>query len=78
MCGHEFSDAPATRKSQFPPEFLSSWLALGKFMRLSSMKAAHAVLSSAAYRKSGSRLPRILPARCTFFAEHRAVASRTT
>jgi hypothetical protein len=25
-----------------------------------------------------AHLPRILPARCTFFAEHRAVASRTT
>src|ERR1700677_2862969 len=38
-----------------PPDFLWSWLALMHFMRLSLMKAAHAVVSSAAYRKSGSR-----------------------
>ena len=34
-------------------DFLWRWLALAKFMRLSLMKAAHAVVSSAAYRKSG-------------------------
>jgi hypothetical protein len=33
------------------PDFLWSWLALTNFMRLSLMKAAHAVVSSAAYRK---------------------------
>jgi hypothetical protein len=35
------------------PDFLWNWLALTNFMRLSLMKAAHAVVSSAAYRKSG-------------------------
>jgi hypothetical protein len=35
------------------PEFLRISLALAKFMRLSSMKATHAAVSSAAYRKSG-------------------------
>jgi hypothetical protein len=37
-----------------PPDFLCSVSASGHFMRLSLMKAAHAVLSSAEYRKSGS------------------------
>jgi hypothetical protein len=37
-----------------PPDFLCSLLASAHFMRLSLMKAAHAVLSSAEYRKSGS------------------------
>ena len=36
-----------------PPDFLWSLSALAKFMRLSLMKAAHAVVSGAAYRKSG-------------------------
>jgi hypothetical protein len=36
------------------PDFLWGWMALTKFMRLSVKKAAHAVVSSAAYRKSGS------------------------
>jgi hypothetical protein len=35
------------------PDFLWNWWALMNFMRLSLMKAAHAVVSSAAYRKSG-------------------------
>ena len=35
------------------PDFLWSLSALAKFMRLSLMKAAHAVVSGAAYRKSG-------------------------
>ena len=39
-----------------PPDFLWSLSALAKFMRLSLMKAAPAVLSSAACRKSGSAL----------------------
>jgi nucleotide-binding universal stress UspA family protein len=38
-----------------PPDFLWGWMALTKFMRLSLMKAAHAVVSSVAYRKSGQR-----------------------
>jgi hypothetical protein len=37
-----------------PPDFLWSLVALANFMRLSLKKAAHAVVSSAAYRKSGS------------------------
>jgi hypothetical protein len=37
------------------PDFLGDCLALAKFMRLSLMKAAHAVLSSGAYRESGGR-----------------------
>jgi folate-binding protein YgfZ len=44
------------------PDFLWRLLALAKFMRLSLMKAAHAVISSAAYRKSGS------PLRCAALA----------
>jgi hypothetical protein len=39
----------------FPKVFLRSFVALAKFMRLSLVKAAHAVVSSAAYRKSGFR-----------------------
>jgi hypothetical protein len=39
-----------------PPDFPWRLLALAKFMRLSLTKAAHAVLSSAAYRKSGSSI----------------------
>ena len=35
------------------PDFLWNWLALTNFMRLSLMKAAHAVVFSAAYRKPG-------------------------
>jgi hypothetical protein len=38
-----------------PPDFLWGRMALTKFMRLSLMKAADAIVSSAAYRKSGSR-----------------------
>jgi hypothetical protein len=36
------------------PDFLCSLLALGHFMRLSSMKAAHADLGGAPCRKSGT------------------------
>jgi hypothetical protein len=36
------------------PDLLSTLVALASFMRLSLLKAAHAVVSSAAYRKSGS------------------------
>ncbi len=41
------------QKRCVPPDFLRSFVALAKFMRLSLVKAAHAVVSSAAYRKSG-------------------------
>jgi hypothetical protein len=37
-----------------PPDFLCSLVALAHLMRLSLLKAAHAVVSGAAYRKSGS------------------------
>jgi hypothetical protein len=37
-----------------PPDFLCSLVAPAHFMRLSLKKAAYAVASSAAYRKSGS------------------------
>jgi hypothetical protein len=37
-----------------PPDFLWSLVALAHLMRLSLLKAAHAVMSGAAYRKSGS------------------------
>jgi hypothetical protein len=36
-----------------PPVFLLSFVALAEFMRLSFVKAAHAVVSSVTYRKSG-------------------------
>src|SRR5271168_3396724 len=42
------------KKDGLPPDFLWSLLALANLMRLSLLKAAHAVLSGAAYRKSGS------------------------
>jgi hypothetical protein len=42
------------RKEGLPPDFLWSLVALANVMRLSLLKAAHAVLSGAAYRKSGS------------------------
>jgi hypothetical protein len=37
-----------------PPDFLWSLVALAHLMRLSLLKAAHAVVSGAAYRKFGS------------------------
>jgi len=37
-----------------PPDFLWSLVALANFMRLSSLKAAHANLADAGCRKSGS------------------------
>ena len=37
-----------------PPDFLWSLLALANLMRLSLLKAAHAVMDGATYRKSGS------------------------
>ena len=37
-----------------PPDFLSNFLALASFMRLSVLKAAHTNMFGAAYRKSGS------------------------
>jgi hypothetical protein len=42
------------KKEGLPPDFLWSLVALANFMRLSLLKAAHAVMSGAAYRKSGS------------------------
>jgi hypothetical protein len=42
------------RKEGLPPDFLWSLVALANFVRLSLLKAAHAVMSGAAYRKSGS------------------------
>src|SRR5271167_4446428 len=45
--------APEPSPSILRPDFLWSLLALANFMRLSLMKAAHAVMSGAAYRKSG-------------------------
>jgi hypothetical protein len=36
------------------PDFLRTIAALANFMRLSLLKAAHAVLGGATYRKSGS------------------------
>ena len=36
------------------PDFLWTLVALANFMRLSLLKAAHAVLDGATYRKSGS------------------------
>jgi hypothetical protein len=41
-------------RSLLPPNFLWSLAALANLMRLSLLKAAHAVMSGAAYRKSGS------------------------
>jgi hypothetical protein len=41
-------------KRKASPDFLWSLLALANLMRLSLLKAAHAVMSGAAYRKSGS------------------------
>jgi hypothetical protein len=37
-----------------PPDFLWTLLGLANLMRLSSLKAAHAVLDGTKYRKSGS------------------------
>jgi hypothetical protein len=42
------------KKEKLPPDFLWSLVALANLMRLSLLKAAHAVMSGAAYRKSGS------------------------
>jgi hypothetical protein len=44
---------PQVRQSE-PPDFLLSVVALANFMRLSLMKAAHAALGGAPYRKSGN------------------------
>src|SRR5277367_3420670 len=56
QCFH-FRSTPICRKKTkegLPPDFLWSLVALAKLMRLSLLKAAHAVVSGAAYRKSGS------------------------
>jgi hypothetical protein len=42
------------KKDGLRPDFLWSSMALAHLMRLSLLKAAHAVMSDAAYRKSGS------------------------
>ena len=42
------------KKEGLPPDFLRSLVALANFIRLSLLKAARAVMSGAAYRKSGS------------------------
>jgi hypothetical protein len=42
------------KKERLPPDFLWSLVALANLMRLSLLKAAPAVMSGAAYRKSGS------------------------
>jgi hypothetical protein len=42
------------RVPHVPPDFLSSFVALANFMRLSSQKAAYANLAYATCRKSGS------------------------
>ena len=57
------------KKEGLPPDFLWSLVALASLMRLSLLKAAHAVVSGAAYRKSG--LP-ILFNPCTRKREHGA------
>ena len=41
------------KKEGLPPDFLWSLVALANLMRLSLLKAAHAVMSGAGYRKSG-------------------------
>jgi hypothetical protein len=55
QCFHHRS-SPSYRKEKggLPPDFLWSLVALANFTRLSLLKAAHAVMSGAAYRKSGS------------------------
>jgi hypothetical protein len=57
------------KKEGLPPDFLWSLVALAHLMRLSLLKAAHAVISGAAYRKSGSP---ILFNPCTQKREHGA------
>jgi Zn-dependent protease len=42
------------KKEGLPPNFLWSLVALANLMRLSLQKAAHAIMSGAAYRKFGS------------------------
>jgi hypothetical protein len=49
-----YTDLQEKKKEGLPPDFLWSLLALVNFMRLSLLKAAHAVMSGAAYRKSGT------------------------
>jgi hypothetical protein len=53
-----------------PPDFLWSLVALTNLMRLSLLKAAHAVMSGAAYRKSGS--PHLLQPMYAKVREHGA------
>ncbi len=57
------------RKEGLRPDFLWGLVALANLMRFSLLKAAHAVMSGAAYRKSGSP---ILFNPCTQKREHGA------
>jgi hypothetical protein len=57
-------------KRKASPDFLWSLLALANLMRLSLLKAAHAVMSGAAYRKSGS--PHLLQPMYAKVREHGA------
>ena len=50
-----YTDLQEKKKEGLPTDFLWSLLALVNFMRLSLLKAAHAVMSGAAYRKSKVR-----------------------
>ena len=50
-------------KKMGDPDFLWSLSALADFMRLSLMKAAHADLFGAMYRKSGKALPKVFNVR---------------
>ena len=56
QCFHHpvFTYLQEKKEEGLPPDFLWSLVALANFMRLSLLKAAHAVMSGAAYRKSGS------------------------
>jgi hypothetical protein len=49
-----YTDLQEKKKEGLPPNFLWSLVALANLMRLSLLKAAHAVMSGAAYRKFGS------------------------
>jgi hypothetical protein len=63
------TDLQEKKKEGLPPDFLWSLVALTNLMRLSLLKAANAVMSGAAYRKSGSP---ILFNPCTRKREHGA------
>jgi hypothetical protein len=50
-----YNDLQEKKKESLPPDFQWSLVALANLMRLSLLKAAPAVMSGAAYRKSGPR-----------------------